>query len=123
MKYLTLQETLNNYTGENVNLTSELETGLEDMVVSYHLGIKNNVDLWYCTDDDNTAIVRYDNTGFSLVFLYSSRSDELTLAAWNVDFDIRILKPWIGEDLLGSALDDASENSCGFEGNKNKWNN
>ena len=50
---------------------------------------------------------------FTGVVLYGTRADELTLAAWNVDFDLNILRDWAGDKAINSALEDAKQNMWG----------
>lgn len=64
--------------------------------------------------NDLLYIVREDGSGFSSACLYNSLDDQKTIAAWNVDFDIKILTEWIGEDEVYLCLDIAKENYWGL---------
>jgi hypothetical protein len=76
---------------------------------------------WYCDESGFDGFIRDDNTGISIIVTNMSRDDQLRLAAWNADFDIRKLSEYLDDDDLNLALQDAAKNEWGFESNNNNW--
>jgi hypothetical protein len=73
----------------------------------------HDLTIWPWEDDNgNHGFLRDDSAGFSSVCIDDSRDDQLRLAAWNADFDIKILN--LDEEVLVLALEDARENQWGF---------
>jgi len=115
-KMAYLQTVINEFVGGGkVDLHTEFpQINCDGLVVSDHKEIGDGeIDLWLCSDDDSRVIVRADAAGFTGVVLYGTRDDELTLAAWNADFDINILRDWAGDEAINSALEDAKQNMWG----------
>jgi len=111
----SLQTALNEYVDGKVDMVAEFpQINCEDLVVLDHKNIDDDLVLWLCSDDDSKVIVRADDAGFTGIVLYGTRDDELTLAAWNVDFDINILRDWAGDSAINSALEDAKQNMWGI---------
>ena len=70
-----------------------------------------SIRIWYFEDNDSDGFIRDDSVGLSFVFRNLSRDDQLKLAAWNCDLDIRKLN--LRADDLELALKDAQENEWG----------
>lgn len=85
--------------------------GVEDADVIDSIEPCNGVKLWLCEDDcGNRSIVRNDICGTTAIGMCSSREDQLTLAAWAVDFDLSIISSWISDEDIEIILKDAREN-------------
>ena len=67
---------------------------------------------WESADGEFVGFLRDDTAGFSSVCLDHSRDDQLRLASWNADFDIRILPLTAGQ--LRLALEDTAANQWGI---------
>lgn len=74
---------------------------------------------WEDAEGNNAGLIRDDLGGISTLCFDLSREDQLTLAAWNCDVDIRLLE--LDPDNLELALKDAADHNWGFEGGQNIW--
>jgi hypothetical protein len=122
MKYTTFtaflkefnRTTLADFTGfdgtEKVSKTPIYEHPVESLTI------------WHWTSADGLeGFIRDDSAGISTLCLNNSRDDHLTLAAWNADFDIRVLADYLDDDDLKLALEDAKKNLWGFNDDVNLW--
>jgi hypothetical protein len=82
----------------------------------------DDLTVWAWASDDARGFLRDDSSGFRAI-ADTTREAQLTLAAWNVDFDIRLLKDFLSEEDLLLALEDAQENEWGFDADGNRWGN
>lgn len=85
---------------------------------------KNSTDdltVWTWHTDGATGFIRDDASGMRAI-ADTTRDGQLALAAWNCDFDIRLLAEYIDDDDLETALENAKENEWGFRDGKNIWN-
>jgi len=112
----SLQKVLSEYIGEEINLARKIpELGWTDAEIKEHKEFCGGaVDLWLCEDESgNRAIVRADGSGFSAIGLFESQEDQLTFAAWNIDFDIRELSDWVTKEDMDAARDACEKNEWG----------
>ena len=82
---------------------------------------KEDLTIWYWESSGGSdGFIRDDSTGYTAIGKMTGE-DERTLAAWNCDFDIRILKNCLSEEELSNALADAKKNNWGFDDDGNQW--
>jgi hypothetical protein len=114
----SLKKNLQDLTGENIDLQKELpEIGLDDLNIIDTKTFGEEITLWLCNDEDrNRYIIRDDSAGLRGICLFSSRDDQLTFAAWNVDFDITALTDWIDDETMTLAIEDAKAHHWEFSG-------
>lgn len=109
---------------ERESVAKPEEMGLDgNENVSLPLVDPKNADLtvWaWESENGDCGFLRDDSAGWRAIGS-GTREDQLTLAAWNVDFDIRLLKDFLDDDDLALALEDAQANSWGFDGERNTW--
>lgn len=114
----SLKKNLQDLTGENIDLQKELpEIGLDDLNIIDTKTFGEEITLWLCNDEDrNRYIIRDDSAGLRGICLFSSRDDQLTFAAWNVDFDITALTDWIDDETMTLDIEDAKAHHWEFSG-------
>lgn len=68
-------------------------------------------------EDDGVSIIRVEHNNSepteAVVGADASRNDQLTLAAWNVDFPVSELKEWIGDEAMDVLREDIKTNHWG----------
>ena len=100
----------------------DLEMDGDEIIFIPALVDPRNEDLtvWAWESDNSKGFLRDDSGGFCAIDVYT-RDGQLRLAAWNVDFDIRLLESFLDDNEMDLILDDAHKYRWGFDMYRNKW--